>query len=148
LKIVSPSLKSNHIKIINNIDYTKLINIKMVAGELDQVVINIINNAKDILSNIGKQNNTNQDKVIDPWIQIDLQETKDKVTITIEDNGGGIPSNIIDNIFDKYFTTKDNSNGTGLGLHMSNQIVKDSLKGDFYVKNTNHGAKFFIEIPI
>jgi signal transduction histidine kinase len=51
-------------------------------------------------------------------------------------------------IFEAYFTTKHQSKGTGLGLNMSYRIVTESLGGKLYVKNTNNGAKFFIEIPM
>ena len=72
----------------------------------------------------------------------------DKAVITIEDNGGGIPEAIISKIFNQYFSTKEQSIGTGLGLHMSKRIVIESLKGDIYVKNSEYGAIFFIEIPL
>ncbi len=139
LNIVETSLKNKHIKLINKIDYSTPIYIKMVTGELDQVIINIINNAKDILL---------EKEISDPWIKIESTKKKDKVLITIEDNGGGIPEDIIVNIFDKYFTTKENSQGTGLGLHMSQKIIADSLNGKLYVENTSNGAKFFIELKI
>jgi len=68
--------------------------------------------------------------------------------ITIEDNAGGVPENIISKIFEPYFTTKHQTQGTGLGLHMSYKIITESFNGRFYVENTKNGAKFFIEIPI
>lgn len=139
LNIVGLALKDNSIKLINKIDYKAQTKLKMVLGELSEVIINIINNAKDILL---------ENKIKEPWVQLDLLKDINTVTITIEDNGGGVPSNIIEHIFDEYYTTKPDNIGTGLGLYMSKKIIEDSLGGNLYVKNSEHGAKFFIELPL
>ena len=139
IEITRASLESHHIELINNIDYEKPIKIKITVGELVQVLINIINNAKDAIV----ENNIN-----DGWIKIELNRFEDKVEITVEDNAGGIPENIISRIYEPYFTTKHKSQGTGLGLHMSYKITTESLQGRLYVKNTENGAKFFVEIPL
>ncbi|WP_457749842.1 response regulator [Sulfurimonas sp.] len=104
-------------------------------NELIQVVLNIINNARDaLLSQHIKQ----------PKISIFIEANK----LTITDNAGGIPSNIIKKIFDPYFSTKENKNGTGLGLYMSKIIVQDHCGGTLKVQNSNNGAMFSIEIPL
>jgi len=139
LTIISTSLKNNYIELIDNIDYTQNTTINMVSGELDQVIINIINNAKDALI---------ENNIENPWIEISLYCEDNKILITIEDNAKGIPKECIKKIFDEYFTTKDSTKGTGLGLYMSSKIVTESLHGKLYVKNTSNGAKFFIEIPL
>ena len=139
LDISSVSLKDNGIRLENNIDYNKPIHMKLVVGELAEVIINIINNAKDALVD---------HKVTDAFVKLDLIINKNNAIITIEDNGGGIPQDVLPRIFEQYFTTKEDNNGTGLGLHMSHQIIVDSLKGKLYVENTDMGAKFFIELPI
>lgn len=138
LQVVESSLKNNYITIINNIDYKTPIPIKIVVGELSQVIINILNNAKDALVE-------HQEK--DRWVKLDLEKKEQKIIITIEDNGGGIPNSILPHIFEPYFTTKHQSQGTGLGLHMSYKIITESLHGKLYVKNSEVGAKFFIELP-
>jgi PAS domain S-box-containing protein len=139
LHILSATIKNNDIEVIDNISTSKPLSITMVSGELDQVIINIINNAKDVF--IEKNMDTR-------WIKLDLEKDDEKVIISIEDNGGGIPENILPKIFEAYFTTKHQSQGTGLGLNMSYRIVTESLQGHLYVKNTDNGAKFFIEIPL
>lgn len=139
LEIVEPLLKNNHIKLINNIDIIPPINIELVVGELSQVIINIINNAKDALV---------ERKVLEPWIKISLEEKDDKAIISIEDNAGGISREILPHIFEPYFTTKYKSQGTGLGLHICFKIVTESLNGKIYVKNTEDGSNFFIELPL
>ena len=113
--------------------------IKMVENELTQVLINIINNAKDALLI-----NDSEDKKI----TISLLKKGDYALITIEDNGGGISEDILPRIFEPYFTTKHPSQGTGLGLHISYKIITENLKGKLYAQNTKIGVKFFIELPL
>ena len=138
LKLVNAVLKENNIEIINNINSKDKIYLKLVIGELSQVIINIINNAKDVFV----QKNLKDRKIV-----FDLELIEKRCIFCIEDNAGGIDESIIGKIFDANFTTKE-KNGTGLGLHMSYEIVTEHLKGDLYVKNTSNGAKFFIEIPL
>ena len=138
LNIINTTLKNNHIDLIKDINSIDAITLNVASGELEQVIINVVNNAKDILM---------ERSIEDPYIKITLKEYNSLITITIEDNAGGIDNKIIGKIFEPYFTTKHQSLGTGLGLHMSYKIVKESFKGNIYVENTHKGAKFFIEIP-
>lgn len=136
IELTSATLKNNYIIIKKEYpDEDILVNI--IEGEFVQVIINLINNAKDIL--IEKQ-------IDEPWIKVSVEKLLDSVKIKIEDNGGGIPDNIIPHIFEPYFTTKHQSQGTGLGLHMSHQIITESLGGKLYASNTNNGAKLTIEL--
>ena len=139
LNLLKSVIKDNNIKLIDNIDYDSKLQFKLISGELSQVIINIINNAKDILIQRGIKNK----KII-----ISLKTIKNKCIISIEDNAGGIEEHIIGKIFEPYFTTKNNKFGTGIGLYMSYDIITKHLKGDLYVKNTKIGAKFFIEVPM
>ncbi len=139
LHIVSAMLESKNIEIRKNFNKENVIEITTIPQELSQVIINIINNAKDILieKDIKKK-----------YIEIDSKQKGNRVLITIEDNAGGIADNVMPHIFEPYFTTKHKSNGTGLGLHMSYKIIVGSLKGKIYAKNTKNGAKFYIELPL
>jgi len=139
ISIINASFSSNFIVIKTNIENVEPIKIKLVLGELSEVLINIFNNSKDVLK---------ERKIESPWVDVQLRRQKNKAIITIEDNGGGIDEKIIERIFEPYFTTKHQSQGTGLGLHMSYKIITESLKGSIYVKNTSNGAKFFIELPL
>jgi len=139
LKIVNTTLKDNHITLVDNVDYTNQILIATVIGELDQVIINIINNAKDVIV---------EKNIDDGKIFVELAKGDNFVLITIEDNGGGIANEILPNIFDEYFTTKESDKGTGLGLYMSYKIITESLGGKLTVENTQNGAKFSIELPL
>jgi ABC-type amino acid transport substrate-binding protein/nitrogen-specific signal transduction histidine kinase len=139
INIVHASYQNNYIKLVSNIENVEKLEINLVSNELSEVIINILNNAKDAI----KQNN-----IQNPCVKIDLKKLEDKVIISIEDNAGGIPEDIIAKIFEPYFTTKHKSQGTGLGLHMSYQIITESLKGNIYAKNSSDGASFFIELPL
>jgi len=138
IEIVNTTLKSKYIELINDINYEDKIEIELIEGELSQVLINVFNNAKDAF----------EEKDIEKkWVKLSLENNEENITITIEDNAGGIPSDVIDKIFDPYFTTKHQSQGTGIGLYMSAQIIQQHFNGSIYAKNTQNGAKFFIEVP-
>ena len=77
-----------------------------------------------------------------PMINIEIFDDK----VTIEDNAGGIPKDIIDSIFDPYFSTKPQKDGTGLGLYVSKTIIEDHCKGKLTVQNTTNGAMFIVQL--
>ncbi|MBC8238553.1 MAG: hypothetical protein H8E76_10035 [Helicobacteraceae bacterium] len=136
--IIGKSFENNNITVqINEIN--KLEEINTYPRELMQVFINISNNAKDILV---------EKKIINPMLTISCEQRDDKsAIISICDNGGGIQEDIIDKIFDPYFSTKKEKNGTGLGLYMSKMIIEKHLFGTISVYNTDDGACFKIELP-
>ncbi len=131
--IIKETFKSNDIKIIFNIKNSIIINGH--KNELLQVILNILNNAKDALV----LNKTNDKKIF-----IDIKKEK-FVKIIICDNGGGIKKDIIDRIFDPYFTTKHSSQGTGIGLYMSKKIIEQN-GGSIDVYNNCDGACFEIKL--
>ncbi|QWV99349.1 PAS domain S-box protein [Geomonas nitrogeniifigens] len=106
-------------------------------NEYSQVLINILMNAKDALL---------ERKVANPKIVVRLERKEGKSVLSIEDNAGGIPDDIIDKVFDPYFTTKGPDKGTGIGLFMSKIIVEKNMKGSLTVCNTEQGARFCIEV--
>ncbi|HTP65419.1 MAG TPA: ATP-binding protein [Geobacteraceae bacterium] len=68
--------------------------------------------------------------------------------MTIADNGGGIPAEIMGRVFDPYFTTKELGKGTGIGLFMSKTIIEKSMGGRLTVRNVDGGAEFRIEVKM
>lgn len=108
-------------------------------NELQQVVINLLKNAKDVF---------NENKIESPRILIKTVTLKNEVQLSVRDNAGGIPENNLQTIFDPYFTTKEKSDGTGLGLYMSKLIVEDHCSGKLGVENIDDGACFTLSLPI
>ena len=94
-------------------------------------------NAEDILV---------EKDIVDKWITIDTYNDENQCIIEINDNGEGIDQKIIDKIFEPYFSTKHNKNGTGLGLYMSKTIIEDNCGGKLFVSNNKFGAVFKVVI--
>ena len=136
LHIVEESIKNKNIKIVKELNSSQTFN--TYPNELKQVVLNLIKNAEDIL--LDK-------KIEDGYINIRTYEKDGCLNIIVEDNAGGVPEDIIDKIFDPYFSTKTKKDGTGLGLYMSKIIIEEHCKGKIEVKNGKNGAVFKISIP-
>lgn len=133
LKIVNSTLNSNEIQLELNIDNEAKIN--GYINEYSQAIMNIITNAKDILKDRNIKN---------PKIKIYTKNENNPI-LFIEDNAGGIPLEIIDKIFDPYFTTKYDY-GTGIGLYMVKLIIEEKMGGNISVNNSSEGAVFRIEV--
>jgi phosphate/phosphite/phosphonate ABC transporter binding protein len=134
LGFLASSIKQYNIDIIQDIDENCSCN--GYPNEFSQVILNIINNAKDAI----KENTPDK-----PYIKISCERTaKEKNIIKISNNGGQIPQDKLQTIFQPYYTTK--KDGTGLGLYMSKMIVERNLKGSIEIKNMENGVEFKIEI--
>jgi signal transduction histidine kinase len=106
-------------------------------NEFAQALLNILNNARDALT----ERNTD-----DPRVTITICGEGDRAVVTISDNAGGIPEDIMDKIFDPYFTTKGPQAGTGVGLFMSKAIIEKIMGGRLAARNIANGAEFRIEV--
>jgi len=106
-------------------------------NEFIQVLLNILINARDALVTRSVQ---------EPVISIRLFSEDGKTVVSIADNAGGIPEEIMDRIFDPYFTTKGPEQGTGIGLFMCKTIIEKSMNGTLTVRNVGDGAEFRIEV--
>jgi signal transduction histidine kinase len=144
LYLVSSKLKNREITIIKN---SEKINISGLSNEFIQVLLNIINNTLDAFKEHDFENK---------FIFIDAYKKDHKLILKIKDNAGGIKEDIITRIFEPYFTTKHKSQGTGIGLYMSTEIIKKHMNGNLSVSNKEYiyndikckGAEFIIELPI
>jgi len=121
-----------------SVDSKTDIEIMVHVNELVQVLINLVKNARDVLL---------ERKIVKRKIFIKFYEEEKYLIIEIEDNAGGIPADIINKIFEPYFSTKSNKNGTGLGLYMCKTIVEKHSEGKLSVSNSENGAVFKIELP-
>ena len=136
LNILKPQLTSLH---INYCLSGESFIINGLESEFQQVILNIITNAKDSMVEHKIQN-----KIIKINTKIDNQNG----IISIQDNAGGIPENIINRVFEPYYTTKEQGKGTGIGLYISKTIIIDNMKGELSVSNIDDGASFEIKLPI
>jgi len=144
INIIEAELKNYNIILIKdinpNIDSTNYSNL------LKQVLLNIFNNAKDALA---------ESKEKTKYIFLKLIDSDDTYTISIQDNAGGIPEDIINKIYEPYFTTKHQASGTGLGLYIAFDMVTNDLNGSLKEENITFvheeieyiGAKFNITLP-
>lgn len=142
--IASISLTNQQI-VLNILPYEEEFMFNGIKNELTQVFINILNNAKDVLD---------EQNIEHKMVQVAFYKEDTSIYITIQDNGGGINDNIIDKVFDPYFTTKHQTQGTGIGLYMSSRIIHEHFNGNIFVKNEEIlvedckyiGAKFYIRL--
>ena len=134
-EIVKASLVSHKITLTTSFESEK--EFLTYPSELQQVILNIIKNAEDVLI---------ENAVNDAEILINSYDVKDKSILEIRDNAGGIPEDILEKIFEPYFSTKLQKDGTGLGLYMSKTIIEDHCNGILSVENEERGACFRIEL--
>ncbi len=136
LLITNKLLQKESIKI--NKDYES-IEVVGVLNELSQVIINLIQNSSEafVLKNSKERN-----------ISISIKSGYNYAIIRYKDDAGGAEDKILDKIFEPYFTTKHQSNGTGLGLFMSKMIIEKSLDGTIEARNNDTGLEFIIKIPL
>ena len=121
-----------------NINGDESIKISGYPNEFEQVIINILNNARDAMVEKNIENKR---------VDIDIFRENDKSIVTISDSAGGIDESVIDEIFEPYVTTKSDDKGTGIGLYMSKTII-NKIDGDISVENIENGAKFTIKIKV
>lgn len=133
MTIISSSLSNNKINITIFVDESIVLNTYL--NEFQQAILNIIKNAKDALI---------QENIENPWIKIYTQDEGEKLILFIEDNAGGIEVEPKNKIFEPYFTTKKDSDGTGIGLYMSKIIIDKNMNGKLRVRDGEFGARFEI----
>jgi len=133
--LIIGQLKNKDIKFLSLSDYS---NINVHQSELSHIMINLIKNSIDAFEDKNIKNK---------MIEIKSYIEDSSVVIKVIDNAGGIPDEILSKIFNPYFTTKEQGKGTGIGLHMTQRIVKEIFQGEISVENYNNGAIFTIKFP-
>ena len=98
-----------------------------------------MNNAKDEF---------NRKKIANAIITIEVEQNNNSTKIVVRDNAGGVPIDVIDRIFEPYYTTKDQGKGIGMGLYMSKMIIENNMDGSIVVSNGDQGAVFTIEFEV
>lgn len=137
LQLMKPQLDKAHISY--ELHSTGLYQCVGFVNEFKQVILNIINNARDILI---------EKKIKNPRIDFDLAHDTMFGVIVIKDNGGGIPEDLLPNkIFEPYVTTKGDK-GTGIGLQIARTVIEKNMGGTILATNNEEGAEFMISLPL
>lgn len=136
LDMMSEQLRLGNIVVITELNDTEGINVLGHKIQLEQVIVNLLSNARDAINNNGKARR----------IEMITKQSEDRVSISVSDTGGGVPSGIRDRIFEPFFTTKAVGKGTGLGLSVSYGIIRD-MGGELSVSDVHDGASFCITFP-
>ncbi|CAM3509402.1 transporter substrate-binding domain-containing protein [Arcobacter aquimarinus] len=137
INIIKIQFETEEIKVEKNYKFNE--KILSYSTELQQVILILLKNAEDALV---------EKEIKNKRIKISTHKENDFVIIEVEDNAKGIPNNIIDKIFDPYFSTKKEKEGTGIGLYMSKIIIDEHCNGNLSVKNSKFGAIFKIKLPL
>ncbi len=136
LEIINATLQNSNI-IIEKEFQEKIPEVFALENELSQVFLILISNAKDALV---------ENKIKKPIIKISTYNQENSVFISVKDNANGIKEEILNKVFEPYFTTKSNNNGTGIGLYMAKTIIEQNMNGKLSVITSNNGSEFIIEL--
>ncbi|MBX2821940.1 MAG: HAMP domain-containing histidine kinase, partial [Rhodothermaceae bacterium] len=119
--------------------------VNLIPQEMGRVLINLVNNAFDALI----EKNYQKDAHYKASLNISTGQRNGTVEIIVSDNGTGVPAEVIDKIFNPFFTTKPTGSGTGLGLSLSYDIVTQGHNGTLQVESEEgQGASFIIKLPV
>ena len=135
-KIFEYHLKIANIELIVNMDSS--LKSYGYPTEFKQVMLNLVNNSKDAIRGSGAKKG---------WIRIEGHREGASIRVTVSDSGGGIPDVHLEKVFIPYFTTKEASGGTGIGLHIIRSIITEHMEGSITVHNGEEGAVFIIKVP-
>ena len=133
MRLMQAQLKNHNIDFIEEID--KNLSILTYKKDLEHVLINLFSNARDAFE--GKE-------IKNKFIKLKVFYEEKNCIVQVSDNAGGISADVINRIFDPYFTTKVQGKGTGLGLYMSKKLLETTIDGVISVNNINDGAEFSI----
>lgn len=109
--------------------------VKGYANEYKQVILSLLQNAKDAFVGQSKSNK---------YVHINVRKEQEHSIVSMKDNAGGISENLINEIFTQYMTSK--KNGSGLGLYIAKSVIENNMQGKIWVENTQDGVVFFIRV--
>ena len=135
VRFVSDAYNEHTIKV--SVEKEEDISIKSYKNELMQVLLNIFNNTKDAVVD---------NEVKSPTLKISTSQNETQVVIRIQDNAGGASAEVLERMYEPYFTTKFESHGTGIGLYMSKMIIENSMRGSLVSENNGDGLLTIIII--
>jgi signal transduction histidine kinase len=137
--------KDNTFNVTIKTDFDENIgNIKIIPQDISRVLLNLYNNAFYAVNERKKQHSEGYE----PIVSVSIKKADDKIVISVKDNGNGIPANVVNKIFQPFFTTKPTGQGTGLGLSLSYDIIK-AHGGEIKVETREgEGSEFIIQLPI
>ena len=145
VRLLEPQFASNNILVHIRTHYDAEQQVRGFRNEFKQVILNLLSNARDAIIESRITRGNPEEGRID--IDISINEER-KMIIDIGDNGNGIREDIVNRIFDPYFTTKEELGGTGIGLYMSRMIMQESLGGFLKLLKADDGAVFRIKLPL
>ena len=122
----------------------KLEKIEIIPQEIGRVILNLITNAFYAVNEKKKAGAENYE----PTVSVSTKKENKKIEIKVTDNGNGIPNEVLDKIFQPFFTTKPTGQGTGLGLSLSYDIVKAHGGELKFETKENEGTTFSIQLPL
>ncbi len=143
IKILSPQMLKASIELVFDVDRHQIYEIEGYSNEIKQVILNIINNAKDAINMYKVKIGDNR---FFGKIFVALEGDTETIRMRISDNGGGLSIEALQNLFQPYFSTKE-ENGTGIGLYLAKTIICNHFQGDIQAYNDGFGAVFEITIP-
>ncbi len=138
IELVESTFEHHNIKLKKEFSSNEL-EFNGFPNEFSQVILNILTNAKDALLERNIEN---------PEVIVQTKMENNNIFISIKDNAKGIDVDIINKIFEPYFTTKEEGKGTGIGLYMSKIIIENNMNGKIEVSNEENGANFTIKLPV
>lgn len=147
VNLIKPQMKANHVSLDIDQKNMESIFIRGYPGEFQQVVLNLISNAKDAI--LSKRDKGDVTPDYHGVIKIILKKENAIARVLVEDNGTGISPDVMPHIFEPYFSTRGSGQGTGIGLYMSKMIIEKNMGGILEASNgDDNGAVFHINIPM
>jgi two-component system NtrC family sensor kinase len=134
VELCKERFKKNEIQLKINCDANSSLNCR--PSQISQVLMNLLGNAQDAV-----------EKLLEKWVEIDVNSSDNKIIIRITDSGCGISNEIVDKMMNPFFTTKEAGKGTGLGLSISKGITEEH-HGELRYDPSSKNTCFILELPI